>query len=123
MIVYRACLGDPAIIDEYDRGKRKGTQDKPVRRPPARGLDKLDIYDSVLGESKANGGDRLQFREFILYERARAYPEYVVAFNRIPPELQAWDKLKTRAKRALTTALDSISKTNEKAQSAEFKEV
>jgi hypothetical protein len=84
MVVYRACLGDPAIIDEYDKEKCKGTKYNPVRWPPARGLDKLDIHDCVLGESKANGGDRLQFREFILYERARAYPEYVVAFNRTP---------------------------------------
>jgi hypothetical protein len=52
-----------------------------VRRPPLKTAGQ-ELYDSVMGESINNGGDRLQHREFILYERGQAYPEYVIDFRR-----------------------------------------
>jgi hypothetical protein len=29
----------------------------------------LELFDSVLGESKQHGGDTLNYREFIVYDR------------------------------------------------------
>ena len=33
------------------------------------------VYNSVIGESRANGGSALEFREYILYESKQVYPE------------------------------------------------
>jgi len=55
-------------------------QENPMRRPPARpsGL----LYDSVMGEAKKNDTQaRLQYREFILYDRQQCYPEYLLEFT------------------------------------------
>lgn len=38
-----------------------------------------------MGESKENGGDALQYREFIIYDRFQVYPEYIISYNRIAP--------------------------------------
>ena len=35
-----------------------------------------------MGESKTHGGDKLEYREFILYEPSQAYPEYLIQFQR-----------------------------------------
>lgn len=82
MILYRAVLGDIHIAKKYDQKKyRMGDDRRRVRRPPQKEYSNL-LYDSVMGESDKNGGDRLKYREFILYESGQAYPEYVVKFRR-----------------------------------------
>ncbi len=50
------------------------------RRPPQKNF--IHLYDSVMGKSVRHGGDKLQYREFILYESAQAYPEYVIQYKR-----------------------------------------
>ena len=98
-----------------------GTREDPVRRPPARGNDALDLHDCVLGESKSNGGNRLAFREVIFYEKAHAYPDYIVAFTRVPPDLEAWSKLKGLARKQFTAALGLLPVADELVKSAQFK--
>ncbi len=84
MVLYRAILGDVHVALEYDKEKyRDGTgKGKRVRRPPLKTGCQDELYDSVMGESIKNGGNRLQYREFVLYERGQAYPEYVIEFRR-----------------------------------------
>jgi len=85
MILCRVILGDIHIAPKYDQEKYKGTKDKPVRRPPSKSENALELYDSVLGESKLHGGDTLNYREFIVYDRFQVYPEYIIYFDRIGP--------------------------------------
>ncbi|CAF1501761.1 unnamed protein product [Adineta steineri] len=83
MVLYRVILGDVHVALQYDREKYcKGVEKgKYVRRPPIK-TSTTDLYDSVMGESIRHGGNRLQYREFVLYERGQAYPEYVINFRR-----------------------------------------
>jgi hypothetical protein len=80
IILYRAVLGDVHIVKQYDKKTYRGDQFR-VRRPPLK-ENSINLYDSIMGESKKNGGDLLQYREFILYEPGQAYPEYVIKFKR-----------------------------------------
>ena len=83
MLLYRVILGDVHVAEQYDKTKycKQPGKTQYVRRPPMKtGCD--EIYDSVMGESIAHGGDRLQHREFVLYERGQAYPEYLIRFRR-----------------------------------------
>jgi hypothetical protein len=42
-------------------------------------------YDSILAESKDAGtGSSLAMREFIVFNRAYTYPEYLVYYKRVP---------------------------------------
>jgi len=80
IILYRVVLGDVHIAKNYDKKTYRGDKSR-VRRPPYNtSLDKL--YDSIMGESIKNGGNKLQYREFILYEPSQAYPEYIIKFKR-----------------------------------------
>jgi hypothetical protein len=83
MILYRVVLGNVHVALQYDKKKYRDGAGKEscVRRPPTK-TGCQDLYDSVMGESMKNGGDRLQHREFILYERGQAYPEYLIEFRR-----------------------------------------
>ena len=83
MVLYRVILGDVHVALQYDKEKYRNGSGKRnfVRRPPFKTAGE-ELYDSVMGESKKNGGDRLEHREFILYERGQAYPEYVIDFQR-----------------------------------------
>ncbi|CAF1308166.1 unnamed protein product [Adineta steineri] len=82
MIVYRALLGDVHRAMNYDETIYRGQEEKkPIRRPPLKD-NSCDLYDSVMGESKTYGGNRLEYREFILYESGQAYPEYVIQYKR-----------------------------------------
>lgn len=82
IILYRAVLGDVHVARKYDRNKyRVGEQGRRVRRPPLN-ENSGNLYDSVMGESIAHGGDTLNYREFILYEANQAYPEYLIKFRR-----------------------------------------
>ncbi|CAF1500245.1 unnamed protein product [Rotaria sordida] len=79
--IKKAVLGDVHIAQVYDKKKYRGNDENRVRRPPLKGND-IDLYDSVLGESKKHGGDILKYREVILYESGQAYPEYVIEYRR-----------------------------------------
>ncbi|CAF3895843.1 unnamed protein product [Rotaria sp. Silwood2] len=82
MVLYRAALGDVHVVLKYKREKyRCGPNRQLIRRPPKKTHGK-ELYDSVMGESMENGGDRLKHREFILYDTGQAYPEYVIYFRR-----------------------------------------
>ena len=81
IILYRAVLGDVHVALKYDKKKYKGEGEHRVRRPPLKENGK-DLYDSVLGESEDYGGDRLKYREVVLYATGQAYPEYVIQFRR-----------------------------------------
>jgi len=85
MLLCRVILGDTHICLKYDENKYKGDPRNPVRRPPAKTEGGLDLYDSILGESKKNGADLLKYREFIVYDRRQVYPEYIVYYKRVPP--------------------------------------
>ncbi len=80
IIIYRAVLGDVHIAKQYDAKIYRGTDKCKVRRPPQKNF--IHLYDSVMGESVTHGGDKLQYREFILYEPGQAYPEYVIKYKR-----------------------------------------
>jgi hypothetical protein len=90
MLLCRVALGDVHIAKYYDSALYKGDPLNPARRPPTKNISnsnlthdrmehcKLDanfdnrlyqLYDSVLGESKSHGGDTLNYREFIVYDR------------------------------------------------------
>ena len=78
ILVYRAVLGNAQIIIEKTDEMQK------LRRP---GQDtKLDLpYDSVLVESMSNAPESsMLFREIILYEKCKAYPEYIITIQRQP---------------------------------------
>jgi hypothetical protein len=81
IILYRAALGDIHVAMQYDQKMYCGNGKHRVRRPPYKKASS-DLYDSVMGESKKHGGNILNYREFILYESAQAYPEYVIKFKR-----------------------------------------
>lgn len=85
MIVCRVLLGDVHISIEYEESKYKGEKDNPIRRPPPKQSNGLDLFDSILAESKINGGTKLNHREFIVYDRLQVYPEYIIYFNRVAP--------------------------------------
>jgi hypothetical protein len=102
MIIFRTTLGLPHLAIDYKKEKYCGISSKStvnipgfgkyisaskdsidsfVRRPPLI-PGSFETYDSVLGESKGNGGNKLEYREFILYDNHRAYPEYIIEFKR-----------------------------------------
>jgi hypothetical protein len=82
IVLYRAVLGDVHVAKLYDEKQyRIGDGKRRVRRPPYKENSHL-LYDSVMGERVTFGGDRLKYREFILYEPGQAYPEYVIKFRR-----------------------------------------
>ena len=76
--MYRAVLGNAQIIIEKKEEMRK------LRKP---GQDtNLDLpYDSVLVESMSNAPElSMLFHEIILYEKFKAYPEYIITIQRQP---------------------------------------
>ncbi|CAF5130354.1 unnamed protein product, partial [Rotaria sp. Silwood1] len=82
IILYRTLLGDVHIVKEYKSEIYRGTDvHHPVRRPPQR-KNSEELYDSVMGECRKYGGDRLNYREFVVYDAGQAYPEYVIQFKR-----------------------------------------
>jgi len=86
LLLCRVVLGDVHLALKYESSVYKGDSRYPVRRPPAKTDATLgELYDSILGESKEYGGDSLQYREFIVYDRHQVYPEYVIHFKRKAP--------------------------------------
>lgn len=82
IILYRTVLGDVHIVKQYRKEIYRGIDKQhPVRRPPSK-ENSNELYDSVMGECKNYGGDRLNYREFVLYDADQAYPEYVIQYKR-----------------------------------------
>lgn len=70
MLVCRVVLGEFHVALKYDSKRYKGTDPRcPVRRPPLKSQDGFELFDSILGESKQFGGDALNYREFVVYDR------------------------------------------------------
>jgi hypothetical protein len=79
MVVFRVLLGHI----HHQQGSAK------YKRPPCRqaGCHKdtcphPNHFDSVMGTHK-DGGVKLNFREFVLFENNRAYPEFLVTYVRL----------------------------------------
>ncbi|CAF0993713.1 unnamed protein product [Didymodactylos carnosus] len=81
ILIYRALLGDLHIVVDYDPKKYRGKGKDRIRRAPIK-ANNNNVYDSVLAEKQKYGGNKLKYREIILYESYQAYPEYVVTFKR-----------------------------------------
>ncbi|CAF0980389.1 unnamed protein product [Adineta steineri] len=86
IILYRVVLGDVHIAFKYDKvkyceGAMQNGRQINIRRPPKK-ANGHNVFDSVMGESIENGGNYLQHREFVIYDRGQAYPEYVIDFQR-----------------------------------------
>jgi hypothetical protein len=87
ILLCRVLLGDFHVVSKYDAKVYRGTDAaRPVRRPPNK-PSSMEAYDSVLGETGANGATAvnqgaLRFREYITYEVDQAYPEYVISYKR-----------------------------------------
>jgi hypothetical protein len=76
LVVYRTCLGHAHVAKTYREDiYKKG-------RPPTLSPDDPMSHplDSIVAEPIPRS---LKFREFILYERHQAYPEFVVTFKRL----------------------------------------
>ena len=60
---------------------------QPFQRPPCitclqeKCVQHDAFYDSVLGVNRTNG-QRLLFREFVVFEKAQLYPEFIVYYTR-----------------------------------------
>jgi hypothetical protein len=88
MLLCRVLLGDIHVCRRYDQTKYRGSPPHHyVRRPPNK-QNSGDVYDSVMGECVRHGATAtkpsrpLQFREFIVYDQAMAYPEYQIFYDR-----------------------------------------
>jgi hypothetical protein len=86
IIVYRVLVGLP---DLKMRGDKKGQfRRKPdyIVEPggPSKDLYAGMLYDSVVGEGKYINEEakKSDFREVIIYEKHRAYPEYLISFEK-----------------------------------------
>jgi hypothetical protein len=112
MVLYRVILGDVHVALQYDKEKYRdgAVKGHRVRRPPMK-TGCQELYDSVMGESVKNGGDRLLHREFILYERGQAYPEYVIDFRRSAQNARPptdMESLKNRCRHFLINTFRSV---------------
>jgi len=81
MIISRVVIGDAFICKEYKDDLFKSKREAPLK-------DQKTHYDSVVGETVANGGTVLKFREYIVYERTQSYPEFVVTYQR---KMKKWE--------------------------------
>jgi len=73
MIFARVLLGYGHVCMKYDEKIYK--KDEPPQGPNG-------PCDSVMAESRTNGGDAVDYREFVVYNPALIYPEYVVHYTR-----------------------------------------
>eukprot|EP00727_Mastigamoeba_balamuthi_P005648 m51a1_g1702 putative poly(adp-ribose) polymerase (526) ;mRNA; f:498370-500599 len=77
MLLCRVALGNIYVSKNDSAEIQKGGYDAPKLKE-----DPSKSYDSVLGESVGYGGQELQYREVVVYDRALAYPEYIVYYHR-----------------------------------------
>eukprot|EP01080_Neovahlkampfia_damariscottae_P011467 gene11467-4631_t len=107
MLIYRVTLGHPHIALQYSKEIYRGFGDgidiegvgkmysrsefgRAVRRPPNK-PGSFEAYDSLIGEKMEFGGDTLKYREFVLYEKDQAYPEYIIEYKRSEETLKLDD--------------------------------
>ena len=82
MLLCRVALGDPFIEMKY-RGNGEGEYWHGRRCEVERsGRGQTGVFNSVIGESQANGGSPLLLREYIVYDSAQVYPEYIIYYHR-----------------------------------------
>merc|ERR1712137_535583 len=82
ILICRVALGDPFIEMKY-RGNSEGDYWCGRRREVEKtGRGQKGVYNSVIGESKQNGGNPLLLREYVVYDSAQVYPEYIVHYYR-----------------------------------------
>ena len=86
MFVVRVLLGNAFICDQPQQWRRP-----PCISPGCLKDDCVDashggIYDSVIGTHRVDPSTGQQvalfFREFVVYEKAQCYPEYLVEYER-----------------------------------------
>ncbi|KAN0044661.1 hypothetical protein ACTA71_006180 [Dictyostelium dimigraforme] len=83
LLVCRVVMGD-CLVENVFRGNGPG-QFWNGRRTEPKKPNNINIYNSVIGESKPNYGPKaaLQLREYIVYESSQVFVEYKVYFKRI----------------------------------------
>jgi len=74
MIIARVLLGNGHVCNTY-------SEDVYKKDEPPTALDGSPC-DSVLAESFTNEGDAVRYREFVVYNPALIYPEYLVHYTR-----------------------------------------
>lgn len=73
MFLIRMCLGDVYLTKQDCNSFKRPPQKK---NPNQAGGTQQDLYDSVV----ANGG-AFSHREFVVYDRNQAYPEYLIWYK------------------------------------------
>ncbi|KAN0018185.1 hypothetical protein ACTFIU_010799 [Dictyostelium citrinum] len=83
LLVCRVVMGD-CLVENVFRGNGPG-QFWNGRRTEPKKPNNINIYNSVIGESKLNYGPKaaLQLREYIVYESSQVFVEYKVYFKRV----------------------------------------
>jgi hypothetical protein len=73
MLLCRVAMGTPIVVSDARSG---------MRLPPLRveAAPALGRYDSLLGRVR-----EVKYREFVVYDGAQCYPEFVVEYGRRPP--------------------------------------
>jgi len=87
MILSRVILGNPYVCTRDSDRFKVDPNGEAVYIPIPKEACQVENccaheHHSVLGESRANGGTELRLREYIVYNGAQTYPEYIVYFNR-----------------------------------------
>lgn len=75
MLLVRMCLGDICLYDLPVAHRRAPC--KRCRNDNCKAHKPKDFYDSVVGDGK------WLFREFIVYDKRQAYPEYLITYERV----------------------------------------
>lgn len=75
MLLVRMCLGDICLYDLPAAHRRAPC--KRCRNDNCKAHKPKDFYDSVVGDGK------WLFREFIVYDKRQAYPEYLITYERV----------------------------------------
>eukprot|EP01089_Gocevia_fonbrunei_P012818 TRINITY_DN3127_c0_g1_i1.p1 TRINITY_DN3127_c0_g1~~TRINITY_DN3127_c0_g1_i1.p1 ORF type:complete len:112 (+),score=18.19 TRINITY_DN3127_c0_g1_i1:212-547(+) len=95
MLIARVTLGDFHVCQQYLPVPYKvDPNGQAVRIAPEKSArQSKSHFDSVIGETCARGAvTPLKYREYIVYDRTQAYPEYLVTYTRRPhPNLDVSD--------------------------------
>jgi len=87
MILARVILGNPYLCTKDSERFKINPSEQAIYVPiPKIGCQVPNCvstdHHSVFGESKVFGGEELRLREFIVYNGAQTYPEYIIYFKR-----------------------------------------
>ncbi|XP_021359151.1 poly [ADP-ribose] polymerase 14-like isoform X2 [Mizuhopecten yessoensis] len=77
MFLTRMCLGDPFILNKKPTSVFKRPPCKTCKKDICADLSHAGNFDSILVE------DFWIFREFIVFEKDRCYPEYLITYKRV----------------------------------------